>query len=93
MSNWFYIQQWARRRWDYVGVEMPFQEAHRLFRALNSQMSERHCSPIALIRKGDNGKVIQKKSDRPEGWQEIMVNGIYLNDGKDEPLLVKRSES
>lgn len=88
MSNWFYIQQWARKRWERVGVEMPFEEAHRLYIALNDHMSEKQCSPIALVRQGDKGVVIQKKEDKPEGWQEVMVNSVYLRNT--EPPMVKR---
>ena len=91
-SEWFYIQQWAARRWSYVGEEMSFQDAHNVFKSLISTFSEDYCKPLALVRQPEDksiGKVIMSEEDR-KGWKLIMCNGLYSNGGKDEPLLVKK---
>ena len=87
--SWFYTQRWAAKRWSYIGKEMPFDEAEKLFNSLNSSFSETYCYPLALIRNGDIGKVIQKPSEKPNGWLEIIVNAMYK--GNPEPLILRVS--
>ena len=91
-EQWFYIQQWARRRWSYVGTEISFSDAHELFKALTNTFSEGYCKPLALVQHPEDksiGKVIMSKEDQ-NGWEIIMCNGLYSNGGKDEPLLVRK---
>lgn len=91
--SWFYIQQWKAKRWSYVGMEMDFEQAKLLFKTLSDDFSEKRCSPLALIGRISNpkiGKVIQTKKDLLDGWEEIVVNAMYLKEGEDKPLLVKR---
>jgi len=93
MSQWFYIQQWARKRWSYVGMEMPFKDALNLFHTLSDEFSETNCKPLAVVRKVSDptvGKVIQSKDELTEDWVELVANAMYVNGGNPEPLLVKR---
>jgi len=92
-SQWFYIQQWAAKRWSYVGTEIPFEAALKLFHTLNNNFSESTCKPLAVVRKVSDlsiGKVIQSKEELTEDWTEVVVNAMFLNNGSPEPLLVKK---
>lgn len=91
-AHWFYIQQWSARRWSYVDMEMPFKDAHDLFKALTNTFSEDYCKPLALVQHPEDksiGKVIMS-DENLNGWEILMCNGLYSNGGKDEPLLVKK---
>ena len=92
-AQWFYIQQWSARRWSYIGEEMSFQDAQYLFNTLSAGFAEDSCKPLALVRKASDpniGKVIQNKKEMDDTWKQVVVNAMFLNDGKDEPLLVKK---
>ena len=81
-TQWFYIQQWARKRWSYVGVEMVFEEALKLFHTLSNSSSESSDNPLAIVRKVSNpsvGKVIQSKEELAEDWVEVIANTRFLN--------------
>jgi hypothetical protein len=43
--------------------------------------------PLAYVRKGNSHKVIMEPED---GWEIVVCNAMFLNDGKDEPLRVRR---
>lgn len=81
MTQWFYIQQWTRRRWGYVGEEMSFEDAQMLFRSLTDSMTSR---PLALIQKDDRGKVIQTEEELEKGWTLILVNDTYGGSANEE---------
>lgn len=73
-------------------MEMPFKDAHDVFKTLTNTFSEDYCKPLALVQHPEDksiGKVIMSEEDQ-NGWEIIMCNGLYLNEGKDEPLLVRK---
>lgn len=89
-TQWFYIQQWAKRRWEYVGKEMTFTNAHSLFKTLNSDNDWRRKSiSLALLQKGEKGMVITSKDQIKEEWKTVICNDTFL---KDETLKTVRVE-
>ena len=87
-GQWFYLQQWKRRRWENVGVELSQNDAKHLFKSLTIEIEDYSKPiPIALVTKENKYKVIQKMED---GWNIVACNVVFLNNGKDEPLSVQR---
>jgi len=88
-DQWFYIQQWKRKRWSYLNVEMSLQEAKSLWSSLIESMgTATDVKPLAIVTKEDLYKVVLELED---GWEIVVCNAMFLNDGKEEPLLVQRS--
>ena len=51
-AQWFYIQRWAKKRWEYVGVELSFTDAKSLFKTLDNENEWRGIpTPLALLQK------------------------------------------
>ena len=92
MSDWFYIQQWAAKRWSYVGKEMNIEDAVKLFNSLNNSFSESTCAPLAVVSKKEQpkiAKVIQDKEELTADWEQVVINARFI--AGDKPLLVKRA--
>ena len=89
IDNWFYIQQWKNKRWSHIGVEMSLSDVKRLWSILINEMDNTNdVKPLAYVRKGDNHKVIMKPEE--DGWEIVVCNAMFLNDGKDTPFRVQR---
>ena len=87
-DQWFYIQQWKRKRWAYIGKELSLQEAKSLWSALIDDMANTDIvKPLAYVRKGNIYKVVMKQED---GWETVACNAMFLNGGSPEPLLAQR---
>jgi hypothetical protein len=92
MSNqWFYIQQWNRNRWEHIGKELAFVDAHNVFKALNQMNDERNDPfPLALLAMGEDkdrkGKVITSKDEQGD-WQVVIANAKYVFG--DQPSVVE----
>jgi len=71
-----------------LGVGMSSSNAKKLFDILTNDMEDADdVKPLAYVRKGNSHKVIMKPED---GWEIVVCNAMFLNDGKDEPLRVRR---
>lgn len=71
-----------------LGVEMSLSNAKKLFDILTNDMEDADdVKPLAYVRKGNSHKVIMEPED---GWEIVVCNAMFLNDGKDEPLRVRR---
>ena len=76
------------KKWSHIGVEMPLSDVKRLFSILSSEMDNTNdVKPIAHVRKGGKHKVITKPED---GWDIVVCNAVFINDGKNGPLRVQR---
>jgi hypothetical protein len=71
-----------------LGVGMSSSNAKKLFDILTNDMEDADdVKPLAHVRKGNSHKVIMEPED---GWEIVVCNAMFLNDGKDEPLRVRR---
>lgn len=71
-----------------LGVGMSSSNAKKLFDILTNDMEDADdVKAIAYVRKGNSHKVIMEPED---GWEIVVCNAMFLNDGKDEPLRVRR---
>lgn len=88
MSNqWFYLQQWKRRRWANVGVELSQNDAKQLFKSLTMEIEDYSTPvPLALVTKDEKYKVTQKIEDN---WNIVACNVVFLN-RKDKVQKVKK---
>ena len=88
MSNqWFYLQQWKRRRWSNVERELSLNDAKYLFKSLTMEIED--CSkpvPLALVTKEEKYKETQKMED---DWNIVACNVVFLN-RKDKVQKVKK---
>ena len=76
-DQWFYLQQWKKKRWSYINKELSFQEAKSLWAILINGLSGE--KPLAYIKKGDTYKVVLKPED---GWEVVECNASFLNNTK-----------
>ena len=77
-TQWFYIQRWAKKRWEYVGVKLSLTDAKSLFKTLDNENEWRGIpTPLALLQKGDNGMVITKEDQVIEGWEIVSSNDFF----------------
>jgi len=89
IDSWFYIQQWKNKRWLHIDVEMSLSDARHLWAILSNEMDNTNdVKPLAYVRKGDSHKVIMTPEEG--GWEIVVCNAMFLNDGKDTPFLVQR---
>lgn len=64
MSNeWFYIQRWKQRRWEWLGKELPLEEAKRLLHILTSSMDDFNGKPLVIVEEDGKYKVMSEFLD------------------------------
>ena len=78
MSQWFYMQQWRaiKRVWEQVGEAMPFPDAKEVYITLTTRQTESDCTPLALLKKQEEGKVITDSEDIGD-WDVVKTNVLF----------------
>tara|TARA_B100000963_G_C22444419_1_gene588162 strand:- start:562 stop:846 length:285 start_codon:yes stop_codon:yes gene_type:complete len=84
--EWFYIQQWAKKKWSCVGKEFVFAEAQRLFNSISSGFDDHFCQPLALLKKGESGMVISNKEDKKSEWEVVVCNSAFLKNNETQRI-------
>ncbi len=84
--EWFYIQQWRKKRWSQLNVPMSKKIALELFNTLNESLSESNSRPLAVVSDGERAKVITDETSK-ENWKIIACNEKWLIDEKEQPLV------
>lgn len=75
----------GRNKWELVGKEMELTSAKELFKALTSTVSQQRSYPLAVVFKGDRGKVITSFEEQ-NNWKLIIATGSFL---QQEPINVR----
>lgn len=77
-AQWFYIQRWAKKRWEYVREELSFTDAKSLFKILDNENEWRGTpTPLALLQKGESGMVVTQEDQVLEGWKIVSFNDVF----------------
>ena len=79
MSQWFYMQQWRaiKRVWAQVGETMPFPDAKEVYSTLTTRQTESDCTPLALLQKEEEGRVVTDKDDVGD-WYLVSANDLFI---------------